>query len=119
VKLIRHPRGTLVLASTLLARSVSAGEPAVTLSRTELEPLVGTYTAVKEGVTVQVELVEDRLRATLAGESALLVPVSPTRFRLEGMPPGVALIFDRKDGPAGSLTVTRPGQPDLIAVRKL
>jgi hypothetical protein len=97
---------------------LSAGEPAIALSRAELEPLVGTYRAEKEGLTIQVEMVEDRLRATLAGESALLVPVSPTRFRLEGMPQGLALVFERKDGPAGSLTVSQPGRPDLIAVRK-
>ena len=97
---------------------VSAGEPEIQLSRAELAPLVGTYEAAKDGVTIQVEMVEDRLRATLAGESALLVPVSPVRFRLEGVPPGVALTFERKDGPAGSLTVSRPGRPDLIAVRK-
>jgi len=32
--------------------------------------------------------------------------------------PGLALIFERKDGPASSLTVSQPGRPDLIAVRK-
>jgi len=97
---------------------LSAGEPEVTLSRAELEPLVGTYVVVELGVTIQIELIENRLRSTAEGEPVLLVPVSPTRFRLEGKPAGVAMIFDRKDGPAGSLTLSRPGRPDLIAVRK-
>ncbi|HXO20125.1 MAG TPA: alpha/beta fold hydrolase [Thermoanaerobaculia bacterium] len=96
---------------------VSGGEPAVALSRAELEPLVGTYSAEKEGFTLKIDLLEDRLRATLGGDATLLIPVSPTRFRLEGMP-GIVLTFARKDGPASSLTVSEPGRPDLIAVRK-
>jgi hypothetical protein len=44
-------------------------------------------------------------------------PVAPARFRVEGLP-GIVLVFERKDGPAGSLTMSQPGRPDLVAVRK-
>jgi hypothetical protein len=63
-----------------------------------------------------------RLRALLGGKAFLLVPVSATRFRPEGLPDGYAVVFEKTDGPAGgsatSAILVQPGQPEIRMARQ-
>jgi pimeloyl-ACP methyl ester carboxylesterase len=96
----------------------SAGEPEVQLSRNEIEPLVGTY-AFSAGPLV-IDLAAGRLRATFPGEPPfLLLPISPTRFRPQGLPAGYALVFEKgESGLATALILIKPGAPEMRMPRQ-
>jgi hypothetical protein len=49
------------------------------------------------------------LRATFGSEVTVLVPTSPTRFRLEGLPPGYAVVFQMADGRPTAALLEEPG----------
>lgn len=95
-----------------LLRDESEAEhaPEVTLGREELERLAGTYCA-ESGLTLTLEIVDEegengtaRLRGTAPGRPPFtLTPVSPSRFRIDGAPPGFALVFE----PAGEASAGR------------
>jgi hypothetical protein len=81
--------------------------------------LTGTYTSRELGFQVAFERVGDRLRATVAGQPPLLlVPLSPTRFRLEGLPGGFLFEFQLADGRAISASFQQPGQPAQTLARE-
>jgi pimeloyl-ACP methyl ester carboxylesterase len=99
------------------AFALDAGAPEVKLSQTELEPFVGTY-AAKEGLAAKIDRIEGRLRLQLGGKAFLLVPISATRFRPEGLPDGYAIVFEKGDGPAPAATLVQPGAPEIRMVRQ-
>lgn len=94
-------------------------QAAVTLSPEELDRLVGTYCA-ESGLTLTLEIVEADGAATLRGTAPgrppfTLAPVSATRFRIDGAPPGFALAFEPAgevpDGRVESLTLEQGAGP--------
>lgn len=95
-------------------------EPEIALKAADLEPLTGTYKDLEIGFAVKVELAGDRLRAIPDGQPpVLLAPTSPTRFRLEGMPPGLAVVFQRAEGgKATAILFERPGAEARTLVRQ-
>jgi pimeloyl-ACP methyl ester carboxylesterase len=95
-------------------------EPEIALKTADLEPLTGTYKDPEIGFVVKIELAGDRLRATPGSEPPVfLVPLSPTRFRLEGMPPGMALVFQRAEGgKATAIVLEQPGAEARTLVRE-
>jgi hypothetical protein len=59
-------------------------DPEVELSQSDLDRFVGSYSGA-DGLTYRVERVGKRLRAVVNGEPpVLLLPTSPTHFRLAG-----------------------------------
>ncbi len=86
----------------LLAEGREAeSQSVVRIAREELARLAGTYCA-ESGLTLTLEIVEAEGGATLRGTAPgrppfTLTPVSATRFRIDGAPPGFALTFE----PAG------------------
>ncbi len=84
----------------------------------ELARLEGIYKDEESGAMVRVELQGSHLRAVLAEQSPLLlVPTSPTHFRIGGMPPGYALLFHLSGGRGDLLTLETPGQPSQTLKR--
>lgn len=97
---------------------LSFGDPEVTVSRADLERLVGSYADKETGLVAKMDLVGSRLRITFSdGFQLLLIPTSPTRFRFEGMAPGRTLTFQMAGGKATAVTQSGPGEPDLVLKR--
>lgn len=102
---------------------LSLGDPEVTVSQTELERLQGSYANQEMGFAFKLDLVGSRLRLTFTQgppfPPTLLVPASPTRFRVEGegMAPGLALEFQVTEGKATALTILQPGKPEVVMTR--
>jgi pimeloyl-ACP methyl ester carboxylesterase len=102
--------------------ALSLGDPEVTLSRADLERLAGSYADKESGLVAKIDLLADRLRASLAdGFQVLLIPTAPNRFRMEGMGPGQIVTFQMNGqvtgGRATALVVSQPGRPDLVMPR--
>ena len=99
------------------AFELSLGDPEVTVARADLERLPGSY-AWKPGAQARVDLVAGRVRFGIGeGPRYLLIPTSPTRFRVEGLPPGHKVSFEVAGEKANALTLSQPGQPDLVMTR--
>jgi pimeloyl-ACP methyl ester carboxylesterase len=100
------------------AFALSMGDPEVAVSKADLEPLAGRYAG--EGLPpATVDLVEGRLRLEIGSEFVLLVPTSATRFRVEGVAAGYAMIFERHgQGPATAAILVQPGRPDQRLARQ-
>ena len=97
---------------------LSFGDPEVTVAKADLERLAGSYVDKESGLTAEVDLVGSRLRMTFSdGFRILLIPASPTRFRMEGVGPGNLVAFRGNGGKAGELTLSRPGEPELMLKR--
>jgi hypothetical protein len=92
---------------------LSPGDPEVKLTRADLERLAGTYEDAASGQIAKASVVGNRLRVTLDGTPALLVATSPTRFRIEGFSPEMAVVFQLAGGRAIGMTMIRPGAPDV------
>jgi pimeloyl-ACP methyl ester carboxylesterase len=91
----------------------------VQLAEAELDRLTGTFSSRELGFAVTIERVGGRLRATVASQPPiLLVPLSPTRFRLEGLPGGFLFEFQLADGRAESASFQQPGQPAQTLTRE-
>jgi hypothetical protein len=81
-------------------------DPEVTLPADQLARLSGTYKDRERGVEVRVETRGNLLRVLQAEQSSLtLRAVSPTRFRIEGMPPGFYVNFQVTEGRVTSCTL--------------
>jgi pimeloyl-ACP methyl ester carboxylesterase len=96
---------------------LSLGDPEVAVGRADLEALVGRY--VGEDGTMKIDLLGERLRMQIGSEAYLLVPMAATRFRLEGLPVGYALRFERNGkGTATAVVLVHPGKPDERMARR-
>ncbi|HKV11504.1 MAG TPA: alpha/beta hydrolase [Thermoanaerobaculia bacterium] len=94
-------------------------DPEIELSVAQLTPFTGTYKSAETGFAVTVELLGKVLRVVAANQPPLvLVPVAPTRFRLEGMAPGYAMTFDLAEGKARAVTLEQPGGPATTLTRE-
>lgn len=86
----------------------------ITLQRAALDRLAGTYAS--PDLEVRLEVMEGGALHVIASDfEAVALPVSSTRFILEGWPPG----FDLEFAPdAASVTMHLPAQPDIVMPRK-
>jgi len=110
-------------ATTVERRAVQAAPaPARTAPTTaapaeSLARLVGRYVSRSPTGDVQIALQGDRLTAQIHNEPGRpvfpLTPVSATRFRLDGAPPGVFAIFQIDGGVVRSLTLERGSAPSV------
>jgi pimeloyl-ACP methyl ester carboxylesterase len=69
---------------------------AVQLSPEQLQRFVGTYKGADD--VLKIELAGDHLMVDASDRKAALTPVSPDRFRMEGLPPGFYVSFVAASG---------------------
>jgi pimeloyl-ACP methyl ester carboxylesterase len=88
-------------------------DPDVELPADQLARLAGTYKEQESGREVEIVTAGSRLQL-LDGEAppTVLVATSPTRFRIEGMPPSTSVVFQVTEGQA--ITLTIPWEPTLV-----
>ncbi len=87
------------------------------MAQADLERFPGSYTR-GWGAVATVDLVANRVRFGIGkGPRYLLIPTSPTRFRVEGLPPGNKVAFEVTEGKATALTLSQPGRPDQVMKR--
>jgi hypothetical protein len=96
---------------------LSFGDPEVTLARTDLERLAGSYKDAASGLVAQVDVVANRLRITIYGGPTLLVATSPTRFRVEGFSPDRSVSFQASGDRITGMTLSQAGAPDQVLQR--
>jgi hypothetical protein len=88
------------------------------LTAAQRQRLVGRYSA-EDGMAVAVELAGDRLRLSIAGErSFLLVPHSPARFGIEGLPPTYAVEVDELEGRVSALRLIGMADAPMVLKRQ-
>ena len=121
--------GLLLFASLLLGLfSVAAASPevpGVPVPKTDLERLTGSYTNLEMGVTFKIDLEENRLVLNFtegpAFKNDVLIPISSTRFRIEGegLAPGLQVTFQLPagGGKAEFATVIQPRMPVVVMKR--
>jgi pimeloyl-ACP methyl ester carboxylesterase len=92
-------------------------EPEVVLPADQLARLAGIYKNQESGYEIRVETVGKRLRV-VEGEypPVTLLATSPTRFRVEGMPPGLSYEFQLTEGRATACT--SPFLPEKVLKRE-
>jgi pimeloyl-ACP methyl ester carboxylesterase len=100
---------TSCLARTKRPEFTLKWDPEIEVPADQLARLAGTYKD-RSGHEIRIRTAGRRLQV-LEGEypPTVLVAVSPTRFRLEGMPPGYAVEF--RVGEGGAVTCTMPWSP--------
>ncbi|MES1240692.1 MAG: alpha/beta hydrolase [Acidobacteriota bacterium] len=98
---------------------LTLGDPEVKVARIDLERLTGSYVGKKNSrPTARVDIIAGRVRFGIGqGPRYLLIPTSPTRFRVEGLPPGHKVTFQVPEGRATGLILSQPGRPDLEMTR--
>jgi hypothetical protein len=79
--------------------------------------LLGRYEG--EGLVIDIEPAGERLRLSLVGErSFLLVPRSPWRFTLDGLPPSYAVEVIETDGKVTGLRVFGVGDEPVVVEKR-
>lgn len=102
------------------AFALSLGDPEVILAAADLQRVTGTYHSDRLGEDVILDVLgKNRLRVRFqSGDPLLFVPTSPTRFRAEGLGPGVILTLSLTDGGRATAAVLEePGSPNLELTR--
>jgi hypothetical protein len=90
----------------------------VRLQKADLARLAGSYEAAEAGAKATVSVVAERLEVLLFGREFVLVPLSPTRFRLLGGPLGYGAVFEIADGRATAFSIEQGSAPPLRFTRK-
>lgn len=93
-------------------------ETEIELDREALERFAGVYTAEAGGFQAVLEVTDEGLMATLGEETLLLVPISPTRFKIAGDPPGDWFEFLEEEGRVVAFEVVQGGTAQLKLLRK-
>jgi hypothetical protein len=92
---------------------------AAALSEEELKKFTGKFGLEAPPIEVSVELVGGKLKATVPGQPVYtLIPVSPTRFQIEGAPAGFFVQYEVAGKEARSLTIEQGSGPSLTLARK-
>jgi CubicO group peptidase (beta-lactamase class C family) len=104
----------------IVAKRADRPEPKpISLTPAELAKFEGRYRQEPPLVELRVEMLAGKLKATQPGQPiSTLVPVSPTRFRLEGRPAGWFLNFELVDGKARQATLERGEQTSVLLKRE-
>ena len=78
----------------------------ITMSEAELSRFAGKYAMTAPPIEVSLEMVGGQLKAMVPGQPVLsLVPLSATRFRIDGAPAGFFVQFEMGDGKPKSMTI--------------
>jgi pimeloyl-ACP methyl ester carboxylesterase len=93
---------------------LTLGDPEVKVARIDLDRLAGSYAGKDSRPTARVDIIGGRVRFGIGqGPRYLLIPTSPTRFRVEGLPPGHKVAFQVMEDRVTGLILSQPGRPDL------
>ena len=85
----------------------------------ELKKFVGKYELKSPPLEISIELVSGKLKAMVPGQPALtIVPIKPTRFKLETGPSGFFAEFALADGKVKSMTLEQPSAPSITLERR-
>jgi CubicO group peptidase (beta-lactamase class C family) len=88
------------------AADASQSAPAIVMKEEELRRFAGRYELKTPPVEISLEMLDGKLKASLPGQPvATLVPIKPTRFRVDGAAPDVFVQFDVSDGKVKGLTL--------------
>jgi hypothetical protein len=94
-------------------------DAAISLSEDELKKFLGTYELKNPPVEVSIEMVGGKLKGVLPGQPTVgLVPVTPTRFQVEGAPIKAFVEFELADGKVKSMTLEQGPAPKLVFTPK-
>ncbi len=100
----------------------ASSKPGVSLTREQLQGLVGRYKPEQLPLDVDVQLVGEALKLTVPGQPTYtLVAESPTRFRMTGppgMPDGFFFEFDVTNGKATGATLVQPAPQPSLKLKK-
>ena len=107
------------MARTKRPEFVLKWEPDIELPTDQLALLAGTYKNPESGSEIRIEPLGHGLRV-LEGEypPTVLLATSPTRFRVEGMPPSYLYSFQVTEGRAAAVVLERPGAPSQTLARE-
>jgi hypothetical protein len=98
---------------SLRRQKPAAKEPAIAIPPEQLGTFVGVYSRKAPPLEVTVELLNGKLKYTSFGlPVATLVPIGPTRFRVEGAAP-IYVEFEMGDGKVKQVTLERDEQPKV------
>jgi CubicO group peptidase (beta-lactamase class C family) len=80
---------------------------AISLSEAELSKFVGKFESTTPPIEVTVQLVGGQLKLVISGQPPYaMIPIAPTRFRLEGLPEGYYVQFQMADdGSVNNMTI--------------
>jgi hypothetical protein len=116
---------SFLLLISLFASFALAASPEVKVPKSDLERLTGSYANVEMGFAFKVDLEGGRLILNFTEgapfKNNLLIPISSTRFRVEGegLAPGLQATFQlpEEGGKAESATIIQPGMPIVVMKR--
>jgi CubicO group peptidase (beta-lactamase class C family) len=78
----------------------------IKMSEAELTKFAGKYAMAAPPIEVSLEIIGGQLKATVPGQPVYtLVPLSPTRFRIDGAPAGFFVQFEMADGKPNAMTI--------------
>jgi hypothetical protein len=109
-----------ILADVVFQRTEEGGAgAALKLSEEELKTFAGKYALEAPPVEVSIELVAGKLQVVMPGRPVYtLVPVGPTRFRIDGAPAGYFADFEVAGGTVKSLTLEQGRRPSVTLKTK-
>lgn len=100
----------------------ASNKPGISLSREQLQGLVGRYKPEQLPLDVDVQMVGDALKLTVPGQPTYtLVADSPTRFRMTGppgMPDGFFVEFELANGKAVGATLIQPAPQPALRLKR-
>jgi len=102
-------------------RSVEAAPAAAAaaVSESDLKRLVGRYAMEGAPIEVSIEIVGGKLKAVVPGQPVYtLVPLSATRFQIEGAPAGFFVNFEISDGKVKLVNLEQGERPTLKLLPK-
>src|SRR5262249_30056914 len=102
-------------------RSVEAAPAASAAegSESDLKRLVGHYAMQGAPVEVSIEIVGGKLKAVVPGQPVYsLVPLSVSRFQIEGAPAGFFVSFEVSDGKVKAMNLEQGERPTLKLLPK-
>jgi CubicO group peptidase (beta-lactamase class C family) len=92
---------------------------AVAVSESELRKFIGKYATDSPPVEISIEVVGGKLKAVVPGQPLhSLIPVTPTRFQIEGAPAGYFISFELTGNVVKSLKLEQGDAPALTLTPK-
>jgi CubicO group peptidase (beta-lactamase class C family) len=92
---------------------------AVPMSEAELKKFVGKYTLAAPQLEISIEIINGSLKANVPGQPLYsMIPIAPTRFRLEGAPAGFFAEFEIADGKPKALTLVQGERGNIVLLPK-
>jgi pimeloyl-ACP methyl ester carboxylesterase len=100
-------------------RAKAEAAPGITMSEADLKKFAGKYAAEAPPVEVSIEVSGGKLKTILPMQLSFpLIPLTPTRFQLEGAPPGFFLSFEVDGDAVKSMKLEQGAAPALTLLPK-